>query len=200
MMLTERGILRIGITGGIGSGKSYVCQLMQRHLSIPIYNCDERAKQLIASDQGIHSSLVSLIGKEVYNNAGELNRQVLAEYLFASAEHAIQVNAIVHPVVRRDFRNWVKGQNAQVVGMESAILYESGFDSEVDAVMMVDAPMETRIQRAMLRDAATQEQIERRIKQQNTNIARTKSDLIIINDGMTSDEEIIKQIKTKILC
>ena len=155
--------IRIGITGGIGSGKSVVSKILSL-LDIPIYLSDDEAKRLTATDETIRRELINLLGGELYQD-GVLNKQKLANYLFASPENAEKINAIIHPQVKQDFRQWCMRHSAsQFVAMESAILFESGFASEVDVVVMVYAPQEVRIQRAMMRDTASRTQIEQRIQ------------------------------------
>lgn len=177
--------IRIGITGGIGSGKSVVSKILSL-LNIPIYLSDDEAKHLTATDETIRRELTDLLGDELYQG-GILNKQKLANYLFASSENSENVNAIIHPQVKQDFRRWcTRHSSSPFVAMESAILFESGFDSEVDVVVMVYAPQEVRIQRAMMRDAASRKQIEQRIQNQMDDEAkRAKADYTIINDDKT---------------
>lgn len=155
--------IRIGLTGGIGSGKSVVSRLLEV-MGIPVYISDIETRRLMVSDESIRRGLTSLLGENVY--VGEhLNKPLLASYLFGSAEHAAQVNAIVHPRVKDDFRLWCSAHSTcPWVGMESAILLEAGFRGEVDKVVMVYAPLEVRIQRAVSRDASSRELIEQRIR------------------------------------
>jgi dephospho-CoA kinase len=178
--------IRIGITGGIGSGKSVVSKILSL-LDIPIYLSDDEAKRLTATDEAIRRELTDLLGDELYQG-GMLNKQMLANFLFASAENAEKINAIIHPQVKQDFRRWCTRHSAlQFVAMESAILFESGFDSEVDVVVMVYAPQEVRIQRAMMRDAASRTQIEQRIKRQMDDVAKcSKAHYVLINDDKTA--------------
>ena len=178
--------IRIGITGGIGSGKSVVSKILSL-LNIPIYLSDDEAKRLTATDEAIRRELTDLLGDELYQG-GMLNKQMLANFLFASAENAEKINAIIHPQVKQDFRRWCTRHSAlQFVAMESAILFESGFDSEVDVVVMVYAPQEVRIQRAMMRDAASRTQIEQRIKRQMDDEAKcSKAHYVLINDDKTA--------------
>ena len=118
----------LGITGGIGSGKSYVSTLLQQQFGIPVYDCDAEAKRLTATNEEIRQKLIALVGPEVFEG-GELNKPLLAEYLFADVENASHVNAIIHPVVLEDFVKWSSAKGDQeLVGLESAILYESGFN------------------------------------------------------------------------
>lgn len=178
-------MVKIGITGGIGSGKSYVSRLLTEHYGIPVYNTDSEAKRLMLSDEGIRRRLTALLGKEVYKSDGTLNKPLLANYLFADSCHAGQINAIVHPQVKADFLKWADLQTGcEVVALESAILFESGFDNIVDKVVMVYAPVELRIRRVMLRDSTTEEKIRLRIVAQMDDKAKQdRSDFIIFNDG-----------------
>ena len=178
--------IRIGITGGIGSGKSVVSKILSL-LDIPIYLSDDEAKRLTATDEAIRRELTDLLGDELYQG-GMLNKQMLANFLFASAENAEKINAIIHPQVKQDFRRWCTRHSASpFVAMESAILFESGFDSEVDVVVMVYAPQEVRIQRAMMRDAASRTQIEQRIKHQmDDEVKCSKAHYVLINDDKTA--------------
>jgi len=182
-------MIRLGITGGIGSGKSYVSHLLNIHFGIPVYECDTEAKRLNNEDPLIREALIRLVGPEVYDKDG-LVKPVLAEYLFANSENAFHVNSIIHPAVGRDFLRWCKEQDAEIVGMESAILFESGFYANVDKVLFVDAPLEVRIQRAIRRDGLLREQVEARIAQQDSASAKEQADFVIENDG-ESDEVIL---------
>lgn len=177
--------IKIGITGGIGSGKSVVSHLLEV-MGIPVYISDVASKQLTNSDVSIRRKLIDLLGEDVYIH-GELNKPLLASYIFDDLEHIRTVNAIIHPRVRDDFRQWVECRASYpVVGMESAILIEAGFAGEVDAVVMVYAPEEIRIVRAMQRDASPRELIERRVRNQMSDEEkRTQADFIIVNDGET---------------
>lgn len=187
----------IGITGGIGSGKSYVSALMQEKFGIPVYDCDAEAKRLTATNEEIRQKLIDLVGPEVFEG-GELNKPLLADYLFANVENASQVNAIIHPVVLKDFVKWTSMQEHQAfVGLESAILYESGFNDYVDKVLFVDAPKEVRLHRATLRDKASEEQIEARMKMQQPEIHRLQADFVI--DNNTSDDTRLQEQLANVL-
>lgn len=192
----------IGITGGIGSGKSYVSNLLRSKFGIPVYDCDTEAKRLTATNAEIRQKLIALIGPEVFEG-GILNKQLLADYLFADVENASQVNAIIHPVVLKDFAEWSKVKSQEpIVGLESAILYESGFNDSIDYVLFVDASEDVRLHRAMLRDTASEEQIKARMKMQQPELHRLQADFII--DNNTSDDtrllEQLKQIIHKLKC
>ena len=177
--------IKIGVTGGLGSGKSVVCRLMGT-MGIPVYTSDEETKRLMATDSFIRKELIALIGKDVYVD-GILNKPLLASYLFGSPEHAKQVNGIIHPCVKEDFRQWVQDHSTfPMVGIESAILIEAGFAGEVDVVVMVYAPEEVRIERAVKRDSSSRELIEKRIRSQMSDEEKRKQvDFVIVNDGET---------------
>lgn len=158
--------IKLGITGGIGSGKSVVSHLLEI-MGIPVYISDIEAKRLTASDPFIRKQLTDLLGADLYKN-GELNKPLLASYLFSNPDHAKKVNSIIHPRVKEDFRQWIihKQKTFPIIATESAILIESGFKDEVDKLIMVYAPLETRIGRAVSRDSVTREAIIARIKNQ----------------------------------
>ncbi len=179
--------IRIGITGGIGSGKSVVSRLLQT-MNIPVYSSDEEAKRLMQADAEIRAGLKALVGEELYGSGLGLNKALLASFMFGHAERVAQVNAIVHPRVRDDFRRWAERQAlfAPLLGIESAILLEAGFRDEVDAVVMVYAPEDVRIERATRRDAASRESIVKRIhSQMDDEEKRKQADYVIVNDGET---------------
>lgn len=177
--------IKIGITGGIGSGKSVVSHLLEV-MGVPVYISDIETKKLTATDDCIRRKLIALLGEDVYAG-GVLNKTLLANYLFSSPEHARQVNSIIHPRVKADFRQWAERHgDFPIVGIESAILIEAGFAGEVDAVVMVYASRETRLQRAMERDGATREMIENRMRSQmNDEEKYRQADFVIINEGET---------------
>ncbi len=186
--------IKLGITGGIGSGKSVVSRLLHI-MGIPVYLTDDEAKRLTNEDAEIRRELIALVGKEVYSADGSLNRPCLAAYLFSKEEHARKVNSIIHPRVKSDFIQWAKAHaDYPVVAIESAILIEAGFAETVDRIVMVYAPFELRLQRAMLRDNASEEQIRSRIlRQMNDEEKCQKAHTIIVNDGRTP---LIPQIET----
>ncbi len=177
------GQIRLGITGGIGSGKSYVAQMLQARWDVPVYDCDSEAKRLTAESDDIRTALTQLVGDHLWQQ-GQMQKPVLAAYLFASPEHAAQVNAIIHPAVRRDFLRWADAHSrSPVVAIESAILCESGFHALVDSILLVDAPLEVRLQRAMLRDGASRQQVMARMARQDSAQARQLARFTVINDG-----------------
>lgn len=194
-------MISIAITGGIGSGKSYVSALLEAR-GIPVYNADNESKRLTATDEEIRAGLVALLGEEVYRE-GSLNKPLLASYLFAGPDNARRVNAVIHPRVKADFRRWLEEhQDCEVVGLESAILFEAGFEDTVDAVVMVYAPEPLRLERAMRRDGVTENQIRRRMSaQMDDEEKRRRSHYVLLNDGSDSLDEqlanLILQLKER---
>jgi dephospho-CoA kinase len=188
---------RIGITGGIGSGKTYVCQLLKQR-GIPVYNCDEEAKRLMTESPVIRRKLCGILGDKAYlDNA--LNKTLIAQYIFTDNNHAARINAIVHPVVRQDFLRWATLQNSPIVAQECALLFESGFQDTVDATIEVFAPLSLRLQRATQRDHATTEQILARMAQQmNEEEKQQRADYCILNDGTIDLEEQIDHILNRL--
>ena len=177
--------LKIGITGGIGSGKSVISRILKT-MGHPIYDSDSWAKKLMNENTEIRNSLTLKFGEETYTSMG-LNRPFLAQKIFNNQENLAYVNSVVHPIVGKHFLRWSEIQNSKLVFIESAILFSSGFNKIVDKVIFVDAPQEIRLERAMLRDNTTADTIMARIKNQSKGeaFARKHSDFIILNDNKT---------------
>ena len=179
--------MKIGITGGIGSGKSYVCRLLQQR-GYEVYDCDSAAKRLIRTSPEIRQELIALIGPDTYlvesgkrKVEGEyiLNKKAVAEFLLASEENAHAIDRIVHPAVFRDFIE------SGMQWMESAIIFESGIYRLVDCVIVVTAPEEVRIQRVMRRDGISREKVlEWMGRQLPQDVVRENADYEIVNDGV----------------
>ena len=150
--------MKIGITGGIGSGKSYICQRLKTR-GIEVYDCDSAAKRLIRTSDSIRRQLTQLIGEDTYIG-DSLNKVAVARFLLASESNAQAIDHIVHPAVFQDF------MDSGMQWMESAILYESGINKLVDRVIVVTAPLEIRIQRVMQRDGITRENVEQWMQRQ----------------------------------
>lgn len=176
-------LIRIGITGGIGSGKSVVSRLLEV-MGIPVYISDTESKRVTVVDPLIRRGLCELVGEDVFCS-GELNKALLASYLFASPENARRVNGIIHPRVKEDFRRWVDSHaDFDMVGMESAILIEAGFAREVDIIVMVSAPLEIRVERVLQRDKSSRELVMQRIRHQMCDEEKKNSaGFVIVNDG-----------------
>ena len=177
-------MIKLGVTGGIGSGKSYVCNILSSVFQIPIYNCDIRARIITLCESDVIKALSALV-PGLYNDDGELDKSLLSQYLFASEEHAREVNAIVHPAVRRDLHEWYSRCSAPIVAVESAILYESHFDTEVDKVLFVDAPLDLRVQRVLSRDGLSEQEVLSRIAMQRADEALSRADFVVSNDEVS---------------
>ena len=176
--------MKIAITGGIGSGKSYVCQLLEKR-GIKVYDCDAAAKRLMRTSEETKCRLTALIGQDAYTADGQLNKAVVAKFLLQSEDNAHAINAIVHPAVVDDFLS--SGQT----WMESAILFQAGIAHVVDRVIAVTAPEEVRIQRIMQRDGITREKAREWIgRQWSQDEVRRLADYEIINDGRPLEPQI----------
>lgn len=194
-------MVRIGLTGGIGCGKSYVARLLEKR-GIPVYDSDSEAKRLSDSSVDIRNRLIVLTGVGNLYADGMLNRKLLAEYLFESKENARAVENIIHPVVKADFINWAANQTASISAIESAILFESGFTDVVDYIVVVDAPMELRIDRCVNRDSTTKERVlERMAAQMSQEEKCALADFVIFNDNVSDLEQqidnMLKLLKDK---
>lgn len=188
----------IAITGGIGSGKSVVSQLL-RIMGYTVYDCDERAKWVMTHDEQLRSELCQLFGSDTYlhstDGTWQLNKPYLSDIIFASPEALNKMNSCVHPAVWRDIQTQLMAETKELFFFESAILYESGFDrlSSPDEVWSVSAPLELRIHRAMQRDNASREKILSRIASQMPQDEKDRrADHTIINDDSIS---LIKQVR-----
>lgn len=162
--MSESTKYKIGVTGGIGSGKSTVCRLLA-DMGAAVYDSDARAKTLMNEDMALREAIIAAFGEECYGEEG-LNRAYLAAQVFGNEEALARLNAIVHPAVRADFRAWAEMQKSTYVVLESAILFEAGFENEVDSTLAVMSPLEERVRRTMERDGATREEVLRRISHQ----------------------------------
>ena len=176
----------IGVTGGIGSGKSVVSHLL-RLMGVPVYDCDGEAKRLMCQSPAIRAALVAAVGSEVYRADGQINRAYLAAYMFGDAERVEKVNRIVHPVVRADFRQWARRSGRAVVAVESAILFEAGMVADVDSVWLVHASEDMRLQRAVQRDASNEQAVRARMRSQlSEQEYMRRADEVVCNDGKCS--------------
>lgn len=189
-------MIRIGITGGIGSGKSTVCRIFGE-AGAAVYDSDAAAKRLMNEDADLRSRLVDEFGVQTYEN-GVLNRAYLASVVFADEEKLHRLDSIVHPAVREDFRRWCESRTEDIAILESAILFESGFDKEVDATLAVVAPRELRIERVMKRNGVGREEVERRMAaQMSDDELSRRADCTIVNislDYLRSDvEQLVKR-------
>lgn len=158
---------RIAIIGGIGSGKSVVSRLLSL-MGYPVYDCDSNAKRLMDESEDIHRGLVDIFGPSAVSPEG-INRAYIASIAFKDAEKLSKLNSLVHPAVLHDFDRWAQ-QNGEIVFVETAILSESGMSKSVDAVWSVEAPLECRVERVMVRNAMSRQDVMRRISSQATTI------------------------------
>ena len=166
-------MLKVGITGGIGSGKSTITSLFQ-DLGVPIYNSDDRAKWLLSNDVDLMDQIKLLFGQESYSN-NELNRAHIANIVFQDNDMLKQLNAIVHPMVKIDFENWLLLHKKEpLVIKEAAILIESGAYKELDVLIVVLADKKTRIKRVINRDNVSKEDVEKRMDTQISDSERLK--------------------------
>ena len=190
----------IGVTGGIGCGKSYVSAKMQLR-GIPVYDSDSRAKLLTATDPVIKEALSDLVGPTLYCpcGCGVMQKEVLAQFIFGNPGNMAKVNAIIHPRVRDDFKRWADGlESKEFCILESAILFESGFDKEVDFAVCVDAPLELRIRRCVKRDNTTAQAVVARINSQMDQEEKcSRADFVIVNDDVQALEPQIDALIDK---
>lgn len=173
-------MLRVGITGGIGSGKTSVCRVFEI-LGVPIFYADIVAKNITNDDYSVREQLNAVAGCDLFAG-GVFDRSLLAKIIYADTDKLKQVNAIVHPIVFNRFIKWAEQQSNSYVIAESAILFESGFDKYVDKVITITAPTTERINRVMKRDDFSREKVESIIANQfEDNIKVEKSDFVIAN-------------------
>lgn len=177
--------IRIGITGGIGSGKSVLSRILLC-AGVPVYDCDTEAKRIMNDNAEVRKLLVQHFGKECYTPDLQLDRKYLAGCIFGNVENLRLVNSIVHPRVKDDFLLWCNTVKSPVVAMESAILFESGFSGAVDFIVCVYADKEVCIARACKRSSLSREEVVRRIdKQSSTETIIEQSDFSICNNPDT---------------
>jgi dephospho-CoA kinase len=192
-------MVTIGVTGGIGSGKTTVCKVFE-WLGIPVYYADLRARWLIENDEHLKSGILSLLGKEVYSTEGKYLSKKVAERVFGNPDLLAQLNQLVHPVVKKDTLEWLtaqKNQQIPYVLKEAALLFESGTYRDLDYILFVSAPLKVRMNRVMQRDGISAADFELRIKSQWPDRRKMKmSDFVIINDGRHSILNQIFQLHT----
>ena len=180
MIKDSKPRLKLGVTGGIGSGKTSVCRVFDI-LGIPIFSADREASEIVENDLKIINQINSLAGKNLYSNGG-LDRMELATIIFNDKTLLEKVNSLVHPVVFDHFLNWVLEQTAPYVIMEAAILFESGAEKYVDKIATVEAPVEQRVERIIQRNKLSREQVMERMRNQLDDETRMRlSDWVIHN-------------------
>ena len=183
---------KVGITGGIGSGKTTVCRIFAT-LGIPVYSADDRAKLLMTEDDELREEITYIFGEEAYLEDGSLNRKHLSSIVFADKSKLKELEAVVHPAVHCDGENWHNAQeNVPYTLKEAALLIENGSYKKFDKMIMVYTPEETRIERVMARDNTPRAAVEARIKAQMSDDEKVKlCDYIIYNDG---EKSLIRQV------
>lgn len=175
-------MIKIGITGGIGSGKSTVCSVFEL-LAVPVYYADDEAKKMLDATD-VRKSIITVFGNEVLNEKGGMDRKKISSIVFNDKKKLEQLNAIIHPAVANHFTNWLKQYSSnKYIVKEAAILFESNAYKQVDQVITVVAPTELRIKRAIERDAISKEQVEQRMNYQMSDEEKIKrSQFVIHND------------------
>ena len=189
----------VGLTGGIGSGKTTIANLFASQFAIPIYIADTKAKELIAQDNRLQQEIKALLGEEAFVE-GKYNTAFVASIVFSTPEKLQALNQLIHPYVQQDFVRWREGQHSPYVIKESAILFESGSYKDCDYIITVTAPLEERIRRVILRDKIDRKTIEKRIKNQWNDENRIKLSTFVVDNGdFSRNLDKIQTIHCKIM-
>lgn len=189
----------VGLTGGIGSGKTTIANLFATEFAIPIYIADTKAKELIAQDTHLQQEIKALLGEEAFVE-GKYNTAFVASIVFSTPEKLQALNQLIHPYVQQDFARWREEQDSPYVIKESAILFESGSYKDCDYIITVTAPLEERIRRVMLRDKIDRKTVEKRIKNQWNDENRIKlSTFVMDNRDFGRNLDKIQTIHCKIM-
>ncbi len=176
-------MLKVGITGGIGSGKTTVCRIFEM-LNIPVYYADDRAKWLMQHDPDLIKNMIDLFGASAYQPSGDLNRAYIGKLVFSNKELLAKLNKLVHPAVFLDGERWFAEQTSRYAIKEAALFYETGSYKQMDKMIVVTADREERIRRVMLRDGLEREAVEARMDKQLPEEEKIKqADFVIYNDG-----------------
>jgi len=184
-------MISVGVTGGIGSGKTTVCKIFSQ-LDIPVYYADKEAKRLMTYDKTLKANIKDLLGSNAYHRNGRLNRGHVASIVFTDKDKLAKLNALVHPAVRQDAKNWTKEQTSKYTLQEAALLVENGSYKQLDYLIVVTAPVEMRIKRVVKRDNSNFDQVKNRIDNQLPEREKKKvADFIIDNSG---DVSLIHQV------
>ncbi len=193
-MLIKRGkmTLKVGITGGIGTGKTAASKMFEE-LGIPVFNADKEAKWIMNSDKKVKTKLIKLLGEQAYID-NELNRPYIANKIFTDSSLKAKMEAIVHPAVRDHFINWYTRQEAPYILKEAALIYEIGDHENLDYVIVVDAPEHVRIERVKQRDNSTIEAIRSRIKNQ-----MNQSEKVKLANFILKNEKDLEFLKSQVL-
>ncbi|MER3376781.1 MAG: dephospho-CoA kinase [Allomuricauda sp.] len=188
----------VGLTGGIGSGKSTVAEMF-RELKVPVYDSDEEAKRLMNSSEEVKDAIIALLGKNAYRN-NVLNRSFIAEKVFKNPELLKKLNAIVHPAVRKHFLEWAQKKSVPYVIQETALIFENGAQDKYDFTILITAPKETRLQRVMDRDGVGEQQVVQRMENQiEDNKKIPLADFCIENVDLETTKQTVKDLHTKLV-
>lgn len=191
--------IKVGITGGIGTGKSFVSKIF-RTMGVPFYDADKAAKQLMATHPQIRDGLIKAFGPQLYLSDGTLDRKWLAAQVFVDSEKLALLNSIVHPVVIKDGVDWADSQTAPYTLKEAALLIESGSYKTLDYLILVQAPEELRIKRVMERDSVSESEVLGRMSKQLSEEEKVKyANFIIVNDGHFSLIDQIAKIHQQLI-
>jgi dephospho-CoA kinase len=174
-------VLRLGLTGGIGSGKSTVAQIFEV-LGIPVYYADIAAKKIMNEDEGLRSAITNIFGEQAYAN-NILDRKYISSIVFSDPAKLQQLNALVHPATKKDGEAWMQEQTSPYAIHEAALIFEANVSDRLDLVIGVSSPIELRIKRAMERDKVSREEVLKRMEQQiDEEVKMSKCDFVLIND------------------
>ena len=192
MKSSGKKIFKVGVTGGIGSGKSTVCEIFSR-LGVPVLRSDDMAKELTASDTGVRKKMIELLGSQAYLSNGQPDRTFIASQIFSDKSLQQKVEAIVHPVVERERERWfddLRSQGQWIAIVEAALIYEAGIDRKLDVVVVVDAEEPLRIQRACARMGISEKEVRVRIDAQlDVKKKLEKAEYIVQNNGTLEELE-----------
>lgn len=188
----------VGLTGGIGSGKSTVAKMFKK-LGVPVYNSDKRAKKLMKSSKKLRTSIKSLLGNDAYDGK-KLNKTYISSKIFKDKSLLDQLNGIVHPSVRKDFISWAKKQKAPYVIQEAAIIFENGLKEFYDKIVLVTAPEKIRLERVMERDDVSKSEVLARMKNQWQDARKIElSDYVIHNLALNDTISKVKEVHMLLL-
>ncbi len=188
----------IGLTGGIGSGKTTAAKMFEA-LGVPVYYADSEARKLMQNSAGLRKEIIKLLGNNAYNN-DDLNRSYIAQIVFRDKTKLNELNALVHPLVENHFKNWVKLQNSRYVVQENALIFENMKQSSFDAIITVTAPLEKRLERVIKRDGVTEQQVVERIENQLNDVLKIEQATFVIhNITLDKCKDQVNQIHKQLL-
>jgi len=183
--------LKVGITGGIGVGKTVCCKIFEI-LNVPVFYADKRAKLIMQNDAGVKLKILKAFGEKSYTSNGELNRSYLSGKVFSNSENTKLINRIVHPAVGVVLKQWFQNVTTPYAIYEAALMFESGSNQFLDKIIVVDAPLDLRVERVINRDDVDSEEVHNRISKQIPQLKKiNQADYVIRNDGSQS---VLKQI------